>query len=94
MVKIPRGVPDFGRTKKRNLLKVPLLEKNMGSSSLAGLTFGFGLGEADGAFAIGPFAALFHELYAFEALHYRALTSCATFTFERVVLGHRIKEVG
>lgn len=56
-----------------------------------GLTFGLGFRQANGTFSFGPFATLFHELNALEALHHRALTSGATFTFERVMLGHWIK---
>lgn len=56
-----------------------------------GLTLGFGLREANGALTIFPFATLFHEFDSLEALHYRAFTSCAAFTFERVVLGHKIR---
>lgn len=56
-----------------------------------GLTLGFGLREANGALTISPFATLFHEFDSLEALHYRAFTSCAAFTFERVVLGHKIR---
>lgn len=33
------------------------------------LTLGLGLRKTDGALAFFPFAALFHELDAFEALH-------------------------
>lgn len=57
-----------------------------------GLTLGLGFWEANGALAIFPFATLFHELDALEALHYRAFTGCAAFTFERVVLGHKIRD--
>ena len=55
------------------------------------LAFSLGLRKADGASAIFPVTALFHEFYALKALHYRAFSSCATFAFQRVVLRHGIK---
>lgn len=58
------------------------------------LALSFGLGKTNGALALFPFTTLFHEFDALETLHYRTFTSCAAFTFERVVLGHRIKEIG
>lgn len=59
-----------------------------------GLALSLGLGKTDGALALFPFAALLHEFDAFEAFHNRTFTSCAAFTFERVVLGHRIRKIG
>lgn len=69
------------------------LRREMFSGRLSGgsLGFRFGLGKSDGALAFFPVTTLFHELNALEALHDRALTGCATFTFEGIVLGHRIR---
>lgn len=67
---------------------------NRKSPGGAGLALGLGFGESDGALAFFPFPALLHHLDTLEAFHHRALTGCATFTFERVVLGHRIRKMG
>ena len=60
----------------------------------AALALGLGFRESDGALAVFPLPTLFHHFDTLEALHDRALTGCATFTFERVVLGHRIRTMG
>ena len=75
--------------RKSGAQRGPAIE-NLENNPGGGLTLALGLGETDGALAFFPFTALFHELYALKALHYRALAGSAAFTFQRVVLGHKI----
>ena len=69
----------------------PRRKLRFGNPQFAGLAFGFGLRETNSALPFLPLATLFHEFDAFEALHHRAFTGCSAFTFERVVLGHKIR---